>query len=228
MWNSIEIAKRETEAWLNDACQETVDVEKIVRKIQVEHEDNAEDLLPNMHRYSIAQLCELYEQRRVTELMSKQERLHIEAHSGPHHVWVTLLPLQFMRYNMTPAVWITSARKRLRLDVFAVEKQCSFCKWGRCDMKGEHATMCAGGSSRILRHNTLRDTVAKAVREAGLKTDIEHGGGLADKRRPGDVIVYNWKDGKHLLIDVAVTNPLCLTHGDILREQGAGGSATAY
>ena len=42
------------------------------------------------------------------------------------------------------------------------------------------------------------------------------------------LFVYNWKDGKHLLIDIAVTNPLCLSHGDILREQGAGGPATAY
>ena len=227
-WNSVEVAKQETEAWINNACRETVDVEEMVRKLKVGHEDNADDLAPNTHKYSITQLCELYEQRRVSELMSNQERLHIEAHSGPHHAWVTLLPLEFMRYNMTPSVWATSARKRLRLDVYPVEKQCSFCKWGRCDVKGEHATTCAGGSSRILRHNTLRDIVAKAVRDCGYKTDIEHGGGLADQRRPGDVIVYNWQGGKHLLIDVAVTNPLCLSHGDILHEQGAGGPATAY
>ena len=74
----------------------------------------------------------------------------------------------------------------------------------------------------------MRNIVAKAVRDCGFKTDIEHGGGLGDKRRPGDVIVYNWNGRKHLLIDVAVTNPLCLSHGDVLHEQGAGGPATAY
>ena len=112
-WESIELAKRETGWWLNHACRETVDVENLVRKLQVEQEDIHEELLPNAHKYSIAQLCELYAQRQITELMSKQERLHIEAHSGPDHVWVTLLPLEFMRYNMTPSVWTTSGRKRL-------------------------------------------------------------------------------------------------------------------
>ena len=36
-WNSIDLAKRETGEWLNEACRETVDVENLVRKLQVEH-----------------------------------------------------------------------------------------------------------------------------------------------------------------------------------------------
>ena len=83
-------------------------------------------------------------------------------------------------------------RKRLRLDVLRVQRPCTFCKWGRCDVKGDHAVMCQGGSSRILRHNNVRDIVAKAVRETGLQTDLRHGGGLGDQRRPGNVIVWNW------------------------------------
>ena len=67
--------------------------------------------------------------------------------------------------------------------------------------------MCGGGSSRILRHNNIRIIIAKAARDVGFKTDLEHGGGLGDNRRPGDVILYNWRDGRHLLIDVAVINP---------------------
>ena len=94
--------------------------------------------------------------------------------------------------------------------------------------KVNKTTTTPGGLSRILRHNTLRDIVAKAVRDVGRKTDIEHGGRLADQRRTGDVIVHNWHDGNHLLIDVAVANPLCLSHGDVLYEQGAGGPTTAY
>ena len=52
--------------------------------------------------------------------------------------------------------------------------------------------MCSGGASRILRQNNVRNIIAKAVREIGFKTDIEHGGGLGDERRPGDVIVWTW------------------------------------
>ena len=88
--------------------------------------------------------------------------------------------------------------------------------------------MCGGGSSRVVRHNTTRNTIAKAVRDVGFRTDIEHGGGLGDQRRPGDVIVYNWRDGRHLLIDVAIINPLCPAHRDSLISEGVRGAGTAY
>ena len=61
-WNSIEVAKRETEAWLNNVCWETVSIETWVKKLQVEHEDIAEDLHPHTHKYSLTYLCELNEQ----------------------------------------------------------------------------------------------------------------------------------------------------------------------
>ena len=38
--------------------------------------------------YSVAQLCELYEHRKVCGLMSPDERIHIEANSGKSHRWV--------------------------------------------------------------------------------------------------------------------------------------------
>ena len=40
--------------------------------------------------------------------------------------------------------------------------------------------------------------------------------------------MYNWRDGRHLLIDVAVINPLCSTNIDFLISEGCGGAATAY
>ena len=88
--------------------------------------------------------------------------------------------------------------------------------------------MCGGGSSRVLRHNTIGNILGKAVRDVGFRTDKEHGGGLGDQRRPGDIIVYNWHDGRHLLIDVAVVNPLCSTNINSLISEGIGGAAEAY
>ena len=64
------------------------------------------------------------------------------------------------------------------IDVFPLQRHCAFCKGGWCDVKGEHAIMCAGGHSRVLRHDTTRNIVAKAARDAGCFTDIEYGGGL--------------------------------------------------
>lgn len=114
------------------------------------------------------------------------------------------------------------------IDVYSLQRHCAFCKGGWCDVKGEHAIMCAGGHSRVLRHDTTRNIVAKAARDAGCFTDIEYGGGLRDHRRPGDVIIYNWRDGRHLLIDVAVINPQCSTNLSKLISEGVGSPATAY
>ena len=180
------------------------------------------------YNYSLAQLCELNEQRIVSKLMTMKDRLHIEAHSGPTHSWITKLPLSYRKYNLKSSDWTAGARRRLRLDVFPSQKHCTFCKGWWCHVKGDHATMCGGGASRLLRHNNIRNIIAKAAIDVGFKTDIEHGGGLGDQRRPGDVILYDWRDGCHLLIDVAVINPLCSTNADHLISGGVGGAATDY
>ena len=46
-----------------------------------------------------------------------------------------------------------------------------------------------------------------------------------DGRKPGDVIVYNWKNRKHLLIDVAVTNLLAVSKHPHLIANGPGNTA---
>ena len=43
--------------------------------------------------------------------------------------------------------------------------------------------------------------------------------------KPGDVIVYNWKNRKHLLIDVEVTSPLAVTNHPHLLAHGPGNTA---
>ena len=116
-----------------------------------------------------------------------KDRLHIEAHLGPTHSWITILPLSYRKYNIKSSDWTAAAQRRLRLDLFTSQKHCTFCKGGWCDVKVDHATMCGGGASRALRHNNIRIIIAKV----GFKTEIKHGGGLGDQRRPGDVIVYD-------------------------------------
>ena len=61
----------------------------------------------------------------------------------------------------------------------------------------------------------------------GFKIGYEHNGGLPDERRPGDIIVYNWKGDKHLLIDVSVTNSLAAHNRTALLKNGPGGGVAA-
>ena len=80
--------------------------------------------------------------------------------------------------------------------------------------------MCTGGASCILRHNEIRSILAKAIQDAGFKVGYEHGGGLHDDRKSGDIIAFNWKGPKPLLIDVSVTNPLAPTYRQHLVSGG--------
>ena len=126
---------------------------------------------------------------------------------------------------MTLPEWTATTRKRLGIDVFPAETQCPFCHWGRSDARGNHASMCEGGASRILRHNEVRAVLGKALTDLGYTIGFEHGGGLLDGRKPGDIIAYNWTEGKHMLVDVAVTNPLALFNHPHLLAGGPGRTA---
>ena len=68
--------------------------------------------------------------------------------------------------------------------------------------------------------------VSKVAREAGFVVRKEDHGGLTDGRRPGDVMLRSWDGGKHLLVDVAVINPLGADHREDLIAGGVGAAAT--
>ena len=85
--------------------------------------------------------------------------------------------------------------------------------------------MCKGGPSRIMRHNGIRDILLKAIRGAGFTIGFEHSGDLPDGRKPGDINAYNWKQRKHPLIDVSITNPLAAHNATELLDLEPGGAA---
>jgi len=66
----------------------------------------------------------------------------------------------------------------------------------------------------IIRHNALRNLLDNLASVGGLSPILEKKGilGPTSGRRPGDVTVMNWAEGKGLAIDVAVTSPLHSHH----------------
>ena len=101
-------------------------------------------------------------------------------------------------------------------------------------MKGDHALRCSGKMGTKMRHDALKVLLARAFKQAGFTVKMEQGGGLLDRRRPGDVevedwlVVDNWKDNTSLSIDVAIIDPLGDNHSATLRSYGVGGAATKY
>ena len=118
---------------------------------------------------STAQQCDAWYWQKLIPRFSDQELFHVLAHSGPTNWWVSCPPLEYKKWNLVPAKWTNAVRRRLYLDVIPAEQQCPYCHWQRCDTKGNHSVMCLVGPSRIWRHNSIRDLVAKAVENAGYK-----------------------------------------------------------
>ena len=79
------------------------------------------------------------------------------------------------------------------------------------DIYGDHAICCTTNGDLIVRHNRIRDLVDKFAREGHLGPVMEKKGILGDSkepgRRPGDVTIPLWCEGKGLCVDVCVTCP---------------------
>jgi len=87
-YDACTVAKQETEDWLSNSCGGEVSVEQVVKQIEEQQKAEVGLGIKRGNSYSIAQLCEIHEHRRVCGLMSPEERIHIKAHSGATHTWV--------------------------------------------------------------------------------------------------------------------------------------------
>jgi len=101
---------------------------------------------------------------------------------------------------------------RLGIPVLDQEIPCPLCKQ-LINIFGDHATCCTKSGDLIVRHNSLRNLVEDFASDAMLSPVVEKKGILGNTtgRRPGDVTMEKWADGKGLAIDVAVTSPLAAT-----------------
>ena len=101
---------------------------------------------------------------------------------------------------------------RLGVPVLNEETPCPLCKQP-INVFGDHATCCTKEGDIIIRHNSLRNLVNSIATDAQLSPVMEKKGilGNTSGRRPGDVTLEQWAEGKGLAIDVAVTSPLAQT-----------------
>jgi hypothetical protein len=98
---------------------------------------------------------------------------------------------------------------RLGVPVLKEEVSCPLCEQ-TIDVFGDHAACCTRSYDRIVRHNSLRNLLYRFASDGLLSPELEKQGilGSGAGRRPGDVTLALWSEGKGLAIDVAVTSPL--------------------
>ena len=107
--------------------------------------------------------------------------------------------------------------------------QCAFCPGNALDPLGHHATTCKRGGDVVVRHNTLRDVLAKTCYRAHLGIQVEAGNDLtADHSytHPANLLLTNWTTGKTAAFDISVTSPLN-THTLMEAGVSAGSAALA-
>ena len=82
------------------------------------------------------------------------------------------------------------------------------------DPFGDHALHCRSNGRRNIRHNRLRDEVARCIRPAGFATRREQLVYDSANKRPADVRVLSWTPEEDGWLDVTVVNPFARSRLD--------------
>lgn len=117
-----------------------------------------------------------------------------EPHAG---AWVTAVPAcdDGMDTVMKPQVFRTAVAYRLGATVVPSEVPCRMCTQ-TVETLGDHASCCARNGDLIVRHNRVRNLVARFCGEGLLSPVLEQCDILQQSERlPGDITLPNWKKG---------------------------------
>ena len=146
----------------------------------------------------------------VDRAPTRREKKRLERITQPHAgAWVTAVPSTNDGFDtvMKPQVFRTAVAYRLGVPVIPDEIPCPLCMQ-TVDKLGDHASCCEKTGDNIVRHNRVRDLLARFCDEGLLSPVVELRNILSDSdHRPGDVTLPNWSGGRPLAIDVAVTSP---------------------
>jgi hypothetical protein len=98
--------------------------------------------------------------------------------------------------------------------------KCGVCH-SAADPFGDHQVGCGGNGDRILRHNSICDSIFHAARSAALVPRKEVPSLIpGSQSRPADILLPNWERGQPAAMDVTVISSL-----QPLTIQGAASSA---
>ena len=122
--------------------------------------------------------------------------------------WLIPPPIPSLGLHLQPLEFIMAAKYRLGCQVYDKEGPCPACLQ-HSDRFGDHALCCGHWGERIGRHNAIRDHIHSMAAKAVLNP-VKEGRFLLPgcDRRPADVYVPNWAEGRDAAFDITVINPL--------------------
>ena len=190
-WNLREYARQASESWLKNCIGPEFDIDKYLTD-EAPVPENEVPMKTNSYSMSLAQKCEHSWYKRLLGSLSADNRVRLLSNSGPTQTWVTAPPLSFKNWNLSSREWLIAARRRLGMDVRTKKTRCSNCRFREIGLKGDHALRCKGKMGLRMRHDAIKILLSRAFKQAGFNVKLEQGGGLLDRRRPGDIEVDNW------------------------------------
>ena len=101
-----------------------------------------------------------------------------------------------------------AVKLRLGCKVYDREGPCPACL-KPSDTYGDHALCCGSWGERITRHNHIRDHIHSMAAAAVLNPakEVQHLLPGVD-RRPADVLIPNWAQGRDAALDITIIHPL--------------------
>lgn len=142
--------------------------------------------------------------------------------------WLLAPPIPGLGLHMKSDSFRMALKFRLGLPIFDRPFSCPAQgrEGGSCgvemDVYGDHAICCNHGTSRVFRHNNLRDILSHAAKAAGLSAVVvEKKNQIAgSKRKPGDITVQQYHRGfSSSAFDVTVAHPLQKKHIEVAMSE---------
>ena len=122
--------------------------------------------------------------------------------------WLNSPPIPALGLHLRPTEFTMAVKLRLGCKVYGKEGPCPACL-KPSDTYGDHALCCGSWGERITRHNHLRDHIHSMAAAAVLNPakEVQHLLPGAD-RRPADVLIPNWAQGRDAALDITIIHPL--------------------
>ena len=142
--------------------------------------------------------------------------------------WLHAPPIPALGLNIPSSAFRTAMKFRLGLPLYDGPFPCPATSRDHepcgdtMDVYGDHALCCHNGTSRVFRHNNVRDILGHSARSAGLSSVvIEQKNQIAgSKKKPGDITVQQYHRGFHSsAFDVTVAHPLQKKYIDIAMSE---------
>ena len=146
---------------------------------------------------------------KVEELGSVREVARLASLGLPRAgSWLLTTPIPALGLHLQPLEFVMATKYRLGCELYDREGPCPACLQPS-DRLGDHALCCGQWGERIARHNAIRDHVYSMAATAVLNP-VKEGRFILPgvDRRPADIYLPSWAEGRDAALDVTVINPL--------------------